>query len=116
MLCSFSMEENKAPSIPYMYLFSDGRVHEALPLRVVSSCNLDIYAFPFDIQNCSLTFNSYIYYGESLQQNVASSTKKYVVFVICKISKSFIMDIRNKFTTSCHCTEDFNNYRPPKLA
>ncbi|KAM4739217.1 5-hydroxytryptamine receptor 3A-like [Anableps anableps] len=57
------MEENKAPSVPYIYLHSDGRVHDALPLRIVSSCNLDIYAFPFDIQNCSLTFNSYIYYA-----------------------------------------------------
>uniref|UniRef100_A0A3P9NLM4 Uncharacterized protein n=1 Tax=Poecilia reticulata TaxID=8081 RepID=A0A3P9NLM4_POERE len=54
------------PSVPYIYLFSDGRVHNALPLRVVSSCNLDIYAFPFDIQNCSLTFNSYIYYSIEL--------------------------------------------------
>uniref|UniRef100_A0A3Q2FW99 5-hydroxytryptamine receptor 3A-like n=1 Tax=Cyprinodon variegatus TaxID=28743 RepID=A0A3Q2FW99_CYPVA len=54
------MEENKAPSVPYLHLYSDGRVQEGLPLRVVSSCNLDIYTFPFDIQNCSMTFNSYI--------------------------------------------------------
>ncbi|XP_015250245.1 PREDICTED: 5-hydroxytryptamine receptor 3C-like [Cyprinodon variegatus] len=55
------MEENKAPSVPYLHLYSDGRVQEGLPLRVVSSCNLDIYTFPFDIQNCSMTFNSYVY-------------------------------------------------------
>uniref|UniRef100_A0A3B5L216 Uncharacterized protein n=1 Tax=Xiphophorus couchianus TaxID=32473 RepID=A0A3B5L216_9TELE len=56
------MEENKAPSVPYVYLFNDGTVRDSFPVRVVSSCNLIIYTFPFDIQNCSLTFNSYIYY------------------------------------------------------
>uniref|UniRef100_A0A3Q2D0Q2 Neurotransmitter-gated ion-channel ligand-binding domain-containing protein n=1 Tax=Cyprinodon variegatus TaxID=28743 RepID=A0A3Q2D0Q2_CYPVA len=56
------MEENKAPTVPYLSLYHDGRVVSSFPVRVVSSCNLNIYTFPFDIQNCSLTFNSYIYY------------------------------------------------------
>ncbi|XP_072264459.1 5-hydroxytryptamine receptor 3A-like isoform X2 [Pyxicephalus adspersus] len=30
-------------------------------LRVVSSCNLGIFHFPFDVQNCSLTFGSYMH-------------------------------------------------------
>uniref|UniRef100_A0A3Q2D153 5-hydroxytryptamine receptor 3E-like n=1 Tax=Cyprinodon variegatus TaxID=28743 RepID=A0A3Q2D153_CYPVA len=54
------MEENKAPSVPYVYLFNDGKVRNGFPVRVVSSCNLNIYTFPFDTQKCSLTFNSYI--------------------------------------------------------
>ncbi|KAF7202443.1 5-hydroxytryptamine receptor 3C isoform X1 [Nothobranchius furzeri] len=61
------MEENKAPSVPYVYLYNDGAVHDAMPVRVVSSCNLNIYTFPFDVQNCSLTFNSYIYYAFEIQ-------------------------------------------------
>uniref|UniRef100_A0A3B5L0Q9 Uncharacterized protein n=1 Tax=Xiphophorus couchianus TaxID=32473 RepID=A0A3B5L0Q9_9TELE len=56
------MEENKAPSVPYLYLYNDGKIKDTFPVRVVSSCNLNIYTFPFDIQNCSLTFNSYVYY------------------------------------------------------
>lgn len=59
-----SMDENTAPFVPYVYLHSNGMVHDALPVRVVSSCNLDIYTFPFDIQNCTLTFNSYLHEGE----------------------------------------------------
>ncbi|KAJ0064988.1 hypothetical protein NL108_000956, partial [Boleophthalmus pectinirostris] len=55
------MDENKAPSVPYVYLHSDGRINDGLPVKVVSSCNLDIYTFPFDIQNCTLTFNSYLH-------------------------------------------------------
>ncbi|XP_070765028.1 5-hydroxytryptamine receptor 3A-like [Enoplosus armatus] len=57
------MDENTAPSVPYVYLYSDGRIHDSHPVKVVSSCNLDIYTFPFDIQNCSLTFNSYIHWA-----------------------------------------------------
>lgn len=60
-----SMDKNSAPVVPYVYLYSTGMLHDALPLRVVSSCNLDIYTFPFDIQNCTLTFNSYIHQSES---------------------------------------------------
>eukprot|EP00066_Takifugu_rubripes_P008241 XP_003974291.1 PREDICTED: 5-hydroxytryptamine receptor 3C-like [Takifugu rubripes] len=55
------MDENTAPVVPFVYLYSNGMLHDALPVRVVSSCNLDIYTFPFDIQNCTLTFNSYIH-------------------------------------------------------
>lgn len=64
MFCS--MDENTAPKVPYVYLYNTGRVHDAKPLRVVSSCNLDIYTFPFDIQDCTLTFNSYLHEGETL--------------------------------------------------
>ena len=66
--CFCSMDENKAPTAPYLYVNNDGWIHDSLPVRVVSSCNLDIYTFPFDIQNCTFTFNSYIYYGESQHQ------------------------------------------------
>uniref|UniRef100_A0A3Q3GJ53 5-hydroxytryptamine (serotonin) receptor 3B n=1 Tax=Labrus bergylta TaxID=56723 RepID=A0A3Q3GJ53_9LABR len=55
------MEKNSAPFVPYSYLFSDGRVIDKMPVRVVSSCRLDIYTFPFDIQNCTLSFNSYLH-------------------------------------------------------
>ncbi|XP_041791270.1 5-hydroxytryptamine receptor 3A-like [Chelmon rostratus] len=55
------MDENTAPSVPYVYVFSNGMVHDAQPVKVVSSCNLDIYTFPFDIQNCTLSFSSYIH-------------------------------------------------------
>ncbi|XP_062306112.1 5-hydroxytryptamine receptor 3E-like [Osmerus eperlanus] len=56
------MNENSAPPVPYIYLFNTGKVRDAQPVRVVSSCSLNIYTFPFDIQNCSLTFSSYIHH------------------------------------------------------
>lgn len=62
-----SMEEDKSPQTPYVYLYSTGRVFDDKPLRVVSFCKLGIYSFPFDIQKCTLTFGSYIYLGELTQ-------------------------------------------------
>uniref|UniRef100_A0A8C9V658 5-hydroxytryptamine receptor 3A-like n=1 Tax=Scleropages formosus TaxID=113540 RepID=A0A8C9V658_SCLFO len=58
------MDEDRSPKIPYVYVNSSGYVSDSRPVRVVSSCNLDIYTFPFDIQNCSLTFNSYTHVGD----------------------------------------------------
>ncbi|XP_071318237.1 5-hydroxytryptamine receptor 3C-like [Trachinotus anak] len=77
------MDKNTAPPVPYVYLHSDGVVRDALPVKVVSSCNLDIYTFPFDIQNCTLTFNSYIHYASDIvispnidAENITESSKK----------------------------------------
>ncbi|KAI1891558.1 hypothetical protein AGOR_G00145030 [Albula goreensis] len=61
ILISEFMDEDKSPNTPYVYLESNGRVFDDRPVRVVSSCNLDIYSFPFDLQNCSLTFGSYLH-------------------------------------------------------
>ncbi|XP_071342819.1 5-hydroxytryptamine receptor 3C-like [Trachinotus anak] len=66
------MDKNTAPTVPYVYLHSDGLVRNALPAKVVSSCNLDIYTFPFDIQNCTLTFNSYIHYASDIVITLSS--------------------------------------------
>ncbi|XP_054914740.1 5-hydroxytryptamine receptor 3A-like [Poeciliopsis prolifica] len=77
------MEENKAPSVPYIYLFNDGKIKNSFPVRVVSSCNLNIYTFPFDIQNCSLTFNSYVYYALEIRVFLGRDPK-----IITELSKN----------------------------
>ncbi|XP_061093674.1 5-hydroxytryptamine receptor 3A-like [Conger conger] len=61
------MEEDQSPEAPYVYLNYTGHVFDAHPIRVVSACRLDIYAFPFDVQNCSLTFGSYLHVASDLQ-------------------------------------------------
>lgn len=60
-----SMDRNTAPEVPYVYLYSNGMVYDENPAKVVSSCNLNTYIFPFDMQNCTLTFNSYSLLSES---------------------------------------------------
>uniref|UniRef100_F7BSJ4 5-hydroxytryptamine receptor 3B n=1 Tax=Ornithorhynchus anatinus TaxID=9258 RepID=F7BSJ4_ORNAN len=52
------VKEEQSSELPYVYLNSSGMIRRSLPIQVVSACYLETYAFPFDIQNCSLTFNS----------------------------------------------------------
>ncbi|CAL8253081.1 unnamed protein product [Merluccius merluccius] len=61
------MDADQSPFTPYVYLDNKGHVYDDKPLRVVSSCNLVIYSFPFDVQNCTLTFGSYIHYDTDIR-------------------------------------------------
>uniref|UniRef100_A0A3Q2D108 5-hydroxytryptamine receptor 3A-like n=1 Tax=Cyprinodon variegatus TaxID=28743 RepID=A0A3Q2D108_CYPVA len=60
------MNEDKSPTTPYVYLYNTGDVYDDRPIRVVSSCKLEIYTFPFDVQKCSLTFGSYLHFAEKI--------------------------------------------------
>ncbi|XP_056233798.1 5-hydroxytryptamine receptor 3A-like [Seriola aureovittata] len=61
------MDEDNSPKTPFVYLYNTGRVFDDKPIRVVSSCRLEIYTFPFDIQNCSLTFGSYLHFASDVR-------------------------------------------------
>ncbi|GAA6219795.1 5-hydroxytryptamine receptor 3A-like isoform X1 [Lates japonicus] len=69
------MDQNTAPEVPYVYLYNDGYIHDAKPVKIVSSCNLDIYTFPFDIQNCTLTFNSYLHFAKDIKITVGRTAE-----------------------------------------
>ncbi|XP_036848497.2 5-hydroxytryptamine receptor 3A isoform X1 [Manis javanica] len=55
------VDVGKSPNIPYVYVRHHGEVQNYKPLHVVTACSLDIYNFPFDVQNCSLTFTSWLH-------------------------------------------------------
>uniref|UniRef100_W5MPQ4 5-hydroxytryptamine receptor 3A-like n=1 Tax=Lepisosteus oculatus TaxID=7918 RepID=W5MPQ4_LEPOC len=55
------IDEDKSQRCPYVYVNHTGHIRYDRMLRVVSSCNLEIFNFPFDVQNCSLTFGSYMH-------------------------------------------------------
>ncbi|XP_077162495.1 5-hydroxytryptamine receptor 3A-like isoform X2 [Paroedura picta] len=55
------VDVGKSPDIPYVYIFHTGEVQNLKPVQVVTACSLDIYNFPFDVQNCSLTFTSWLH-------------------------------------------------------
>lgn len=67
------MDENTAPKVPYAYLLSDGTVSDSQPIKAITSCKLDIYLFPFDIQNCTLSFNSYILKSKYNHEDVSQA-------------------------------------------
>uniref|UniRef100_A0A8C8RSL9 5-hydroxytryptamine receptor 3A n=1 Tax=Pelusios castaneus TaxID=367368 RepID=A0A8C8RSL9_9SAUR len=55
------VDVGKSPDIPYVYVRHHGEVQNLKPIQVVTACSLDIYNFPFDVQNCSLTFTSWLH-------------------------------------------------------
>lgn len=58
------MDVGKSPHIPYVYVSHHGEVQNLKPIQVMTACSLDIYNFPFDVQNCSLTFTSWLHHSE----------------------------------------------------
>ncbi|XP_049897334.1 5-hydroxytryptamine receptor 3A-like [Epinephelus moara] len=70
------MDEDTSPFIPYVYLYNTGRVYDDRPLRMVTSCRLEIYTFPFDIQNCSLTFGPFLHLVEDVRMFARSSAEE----------------------------------------
>ncbi|KAM8927665.1 5-hydroxytryptamine receptor 3B [Pelodytes ibericus] len=64
------VEDEKSPDLPYVYVRSDGTIRNYKPIQVVSACNLETYAFPFDIQNCSLTFSSCLHTVNDLNLSI----------------------------------------------
>ncbi|CAJ0940366.1 unnamed protein product [Ranitomeya imitator] len=58
---TLSVDVGKSPDIPYVYVNHEGRVQNYKPIQVVTACSLNIYNFPFDLQNCSLTFTSWLH-------------------------------------------------------
>ncbi|XP_004712920.1 5-hydroxytryptamine receptor 3B [Echinops telfairi] len=63
---SYSVDTERSPDLPYVYVNSSGTIKNYKPIQVVSACSLEMYAFPFDIQNCSLTLNSILHTVEDV--------------------------------------------------
>uniref|UniRef100_A0A2K5YJA8 5-hydroxytryptamine receptor 3C n=1 Tax=Mandrillus leucophaeus TaxID=9568 RepID=A0A2K5YJA8_MANLE len=56
-----SMDVSQTPSGLTAYISSEGQINYDKPMRVTSICNLDIFYFPFDQQNCTFTFSSFLH-------------------------------------------------------
>ncbi|XP_029938887.1 5-hydroxytryptamine receptor 3A-like [Salarias fasciatus] len=67
--------DNNYQRTPYVYLYNTGHVYDDKPISMVSSCRLNIYTFPFDIQNCSLTFGSYLHFADDIRLIQGSSSE-----------------------------------------
>ncbi|XP_044240732.2 5-hydroxytryptamine receptor 3C-like [Ursus arctos] len=61
-----SMDVDQAPPGLTAFVNSEGQIKYDRPVRVTSICNLDIFYFPFDQQNCTLTFSSFLYTVDSM--------------------------------------------------
>uniref|UniRef100_A0A665X4H8 5-hydroxytryptamine receptor 3A-like n=2 Tax=Echeneis naucrates TaxID=173247 RepID=A0A665X4H8_ECHNA len=70
------MDQNDSPETPYVYLDHTGHVLDDKPISVISSCRLEIYSFPFDIQNCTLTFGSYLHFATDIKVYDSSTAEE----------------------------------------
>ncbi|KAG9482187.1 hypothetical protein GDO78_011081 [Eleutherodactylus coqui] len=55
------VDPGKTTEEAYVYLDYNGKIHNNKPLQLKSTCNFDIYYFPFDRHKCSMTFTSWIH-------------------------------------------------------
>uniref|UniRef100_A0A2K6SAZ8 5-hydroxytryptamine receptor 3A n=2 Tax=Saimiri boliviensis TaxID=27679 RepID=A0A2K6SAZ8_SAIBB len=80
------VDVGKSPNIPYVYIQHQGEVQNYKPLQIVTACSLDIYNFPFDVQNCSLTFTSWLHTIQDINISLWRSPEK------VKFDKSVFMN------------------------
>ncbi|KAJ3589338.1 hypothetical protein NHX12_010183 [Muraenolepis orangiensis] len=66
VIVSEFVDGGKSTPIPYVYVNSSGLVKNYRPIQAVLACELELYAFPFDKQNCSLTFRSWLHSVQEL--------------------------------------------------
>uniref|UniRef100_A0A8C8H7X2 5-hydroxytryptamine receptor 3A n=1 Tax=Oncorhynchus tshawytscha TaxID=74940 RepID=A0A8C8H7X2_ONCTS len=55
------VDVGKSQDIPYVYVTHYGLVLNYKPIQAVTAYTLNISNFPFDVQNCSLTFQSWLH-------------------------------------------------------
>ncbi|XP_071970386.1 5-hydroxytryptamine receptor 3A-like [Engystomops pustulosus] len=72
--------EDKSQSFLFSLLYSDGYVLDFKMMRLVTSCNINIFKFPFDRQTCNMSFGSYNYPdSDIIFVSYSNSTNSYKV-------------------------------------
>uniref|UniRef100_A0A8C7LF60 5-hydroxytryptamine receptor 3A-like n=1 Tax=Oncorhynchus mykiss TaxID=8022 RepID=A0A8C7LF60_ONCMY len=71
------VDDDVSQQCPYVYVNHTGHIRWDRMLRLVSACNLEIFSFPFDVQNCSFTFGSYMHTTLSFEE-MSGNSKQYL--------------------------------------
>ncbi|KAH0623354.1 hypothetical protein JD844_031596 [Phrynosoma platyrhinos] len=113
-----SVDASRSPDLPYVYLNATGMIKHYKPMQVLSACNLEMYAFPFDSQNCSLTFSSALHTGEGMHCTSVFFTTCMALLVL-SLSKSILLikflhlgedRIREMLFASCSCRRGIDGH------
>ncbi|KAJ8389161.1 hypothetical protein AAFF_G00123670 [Aldrovandia affinis] len=67
-------EMDKIFMMPYLHISHHGMVTLEDGFRVISTCKMDVYKFPFDTQSCDITFISGIYTDRDLRLQPSSNS------------------------------------------
>ncbi|XP_071403580.1 5-hydroxytryptamine receptor 3A-like [Centroberyx affinis] len=70
-----------APNAPYAMTFSTGDSQMVDSYRPTTTCNMDLYKFPFDTQTCPITFRSMAHTMAEIVLSTHTSTKDMNAFV-----------------------------------
>ncbi|KAF3853809.1 hypothetical protein F7725_014497 [Dissostichus mawsoni] len=68
------IEKDKAVPNPFITINSNGFVEHVRDLMVVSTCRMQVYKFPFDVQSCTLSLKSIVYPVEELKFEVLDNS------------------------------------------
>ncbi|ELK00753.1 5-hydroxytryptamine receptor 3C, partial [Pteropus alecto] len=71
-----STNVDQKPTGLMAYVNSEGRIRYDKSVQVISICNLDIFYFPFDEQNCTLTFSSFIHTVDNMVLGMQEEMQK----------------------------------------
>uniref|UniRef100_A0A3B4CI49 5-hydroxytryptamine receptor 3A n=1 Tax=Pygocentrus nattereri TaxID=42514 RepID=A0A3B4CI49_PYGNA len=76
----YDVDDDVSQACPYVYVNHTGHIRYDRMLRLVSACNLEIFSFPFDIQNCTFTFGSYMHTSNTALpfDQISGNSKRYL--------------------------------------
>uniref|UniRef100_A0A4W6D928 5-hydroxytryptamine (serotonin) receptor 3A n=1 Tax=Lates calcarifer TaxID=8187 RepID=A0A4W6D928_LATCA len=72
------VDDDVSQACPYVYVNHTGHIRWDRMLRLVSACNLEIFSFPFDVQNCTFTFGSYMVSPALTFKEMSGNSKRYL--------------------------------------
>ncbi|XP_062386934.1 5-hydroxytryptamine receptor 3A-like [Sardina pilchardus] len=74
LLVDEKMETNQPDPSEYLMVKHNGEITMDINMKVVSTCAIDVYKFPFDTQKCSLTFSSALHTDKEIQMVPVSNS------------------------------------------
>uniref|UniRef100_A0A3B4XBP8 5-hydroxytryptamine receptor 3A-like n=1 Tax=Seriola lalandi dorsalis TaxID=1841481 RepID=A0A3B4XBP8_SERLL len=74
----YDVDDDVSQACPYVYVNHTGHIRWDRMLRLVSACNLEIFSFPFDVQNCTFTFGSYMVSPALTFEEMSGNSKRYL--------------------------------------
>ncbi|XP_040182596.1 5-hydroxytryptamine receptor 3A-like [Rana temporaria] len=66
-----AVSSEDSPAVPYVYVNYHGRVMNNIPIHITTACTLDVYYFPFDVANCSMSFSSWLHTAQDINISFA---------------------------------------------
>ncbi|XP_029977825.1 5-hydroxytryptamine receptor 3A-like [Sphaeramia orbicularis] len=74
------IQKDDSPQNPYMYVSNNGIITSEEDVKVVSTCQMDIYKFPFDTQRCNISIGSAIHCVEEVRLLPSSNSSRATQF------------------------------------